>query len=161
MFLFCRNTGLLIEYDKNINIFQFHQRSVCRSIAPLFKYAYVCVNDAILFFGGFHYPNASKAVHKYSIRENKWMAFENALPSPLYYCVAILNEENNHIHIIGGKDDKMTTVSTHMETKVYLWDPLQLSKHEIKIINQYWIRILDLKLGWIDDFNKFIFKYCR
>ncbi|ETO01317.1 hypothetical protein RFI_36124 [Reticulomyxa filosa] len=159
MLLFCRKTGLSIEYDEDNNTFQFYQLSVCNDIAPFKYYAYVRINDIILFFGGCNYPNVSKLVYKYSIRENKWVTFRNTLTNPLFNCVAILSEEYDYIHIIGGKDDKETIVSTHMKTKVCLWDPSQLSKHEIKYIVQYWIRILKIKFGWIDDFDKIIIKY--
>ncbi|ETO35050.1 hypothetical protein RFI_02024 [Reticulomyxa filosa] len=161
MLLFCFNTGLLIEYDEDNNTFQFHQLPVCNAIASSFAYAYVRVNDIILFFGGWNNNEgaSSKSVHKYSIRENKWMTFENTLLKQLCGSVAILSEDCTYIHIIGGKDDKETTVSTHMKTKVRLWDPLQLSKNEIKCIIQYWIRVLKIKLGWIDDFDQIIFKF--
>ncbi|ETN99939.1 hypothetical protein RFI_37528, partial [Reticulomyxa filosa] len=53
MLLFCENTGLSIEYDEDNNIFQFHRLSVCDDIVLLFAYAYVCINDVILFFGGY------------------------------------------------------------------------------------------------------------
>ncbi|ETO34790.1 hypothetical protein RFI_02295 [Reticulomyxa filosa] len=125
MLLFCKDKGLSIEYDEDNNTLQFHQLPVCDEIAPFKYYAYVCINDVILFFGGFCYKNnnvVSKSVHKYSIRENKWMTFENTLPSPLYYCVAIFTEEDSHIHIIGGLDDKKTKLSTHMKTKLRIWD---------------------------------------
>ncbi|ETO04889.1 hypothetical protein RFI_32507 [Reticulomyxa filosa] len=76
------------------------------------------------FFGGLNYSDVvSKSLHKYSIRENKWTTFQDALPSPLYDCVAILNEEGSHIHIIGGQDGKKTKLSTHMKTKVRELDP--------------------------------------
>ncbi|ETO02046.1 hypothetical protein RFI_35389 [Reticulomyxa filosa] len=32
-------------------------------------------------------------------------------------------------------------------------------KEEIQIIIQHWIRILDIKLGWIPDFDKLVIKY--
>ncbi|ETN99048.1 hypothetical protein RFI_38439 [Reticulomyxa filosa] len=178
MLLFCENTGLSIEYDEDNNTFQFHQLPVCDDIAPFFCYAYVCINDIILFFGGrndeFDYV-VSKSVHKYSIRENKWMSFQNNLPNPLYNCVAILSEEDNHIYIIGGNDEN-ETVSTHTKTKVRVWDPLQLVMICLFIVFlfcsntnklycifsiQHWARILNIKLGWIEDFDKIIFKYSR
>ncbi|ETO01756.1 hypothetical protein RFI_35684, partial [Reticulomyxa filosa] len=155
MLLFCEDTGLLIKYNEDNNTFQFHKLSV----TSLRSYAYVCINDIILFFGGWNLNVVSQSVHKYSIRENKWMTFQKTLFSPLCHCVAIWSEEDNHIHIIGGLDDKNTEVSTHMKTKVRVWDPLQLSKKEIKYIIEYWIRTLKIKLGWIDDFDKIIMKY--
>ncbi|ETO36941.1 hypothetical protein RFI_00121 [Reticulomyxa filosa] len=111
------------EYDEDNNTFKFRQLLVCDDIAPFNYYAYMRINDVILFFGGYCYPNVvSKSVHKYSIRENKWMTFQNTLPSPLCECVAILSEEDNYIHIIGGRDDKETTVSTHIKTNVRIFD---------------------------------------
>ncbi|ETO12233.1 hypothetical protein RFI_25143 [Reticulomyxa filosa] len=164
MLLFCWKIGLSIEYDEDNNTFQFH-KLVCKGIAPFHASAYVRINDSILFFGGFSYKyNKSiylKSVHKYSIREDKWITFQNILPSPLYDSIAILSEEDNFIHIIGGEDDKGTTLSIHMKTKVRVWDTSQLSKDEIKFIIEYWIRALKIKLGWIDDFDHIIFKYSR
>ncbi|ETO05497.1 WD repeat-containing protein, partial [Reticulomyxa filosa] len=165
MLLFCQKTGLSIEYDEDNNTFQFHKLTVCDNIALFFKYAYVCINDVILFFGGDCWKGGeyivSKLVHKYSIQENEWTTFENTLPSPLCHCVAILSEDNNHIHIIGGKNDKDNTVLTHMKTKVCVWDASQLSTSEMKFITQYWIRILKIKLGWINDFNKIVINYVK
>ncbi|ETO14573.1 hypothetical protein RFI_22795 [Reticulomyxa filosa] len=145
MFLFHKKIGLSIEYDEDNNTFQFHQLSIGDDIAPFYHCAYICINNVILFFGGYGWkkiPIVSKSVHKYSIPENKWIIFENTLPNPLHHCVATLNEEDNHIHIIGGKDNEYTK-----------------SKKEIKFIIQHWIRILKIKLGWIDDFDKIIMKY--
>ncbi|ETN99007.1 hypothetical protein RFI_38481, partial [Reticulomyxa filosa] len=123
-------TGLSIEYDEYNNTFQFHQLSVYDNIASFYQYAYVCINDIILFFGGYGWNGKkwtiSKLVYKYSIRENKWMAFQNTLPNSLYKCVAILSEEDNDIHIIGGQNDKNAFLSTHMKTKVNVWDSSQL-----------------------------------
>ncbi|ETO33116.1 hypothetical protein RFI_03990 [Reticulomyxa filosa] len=163
------NIRLSIEYDENNNIFQFQRLPVCEKIAPLSYYAHVCINDIILFFGGwngrFNNVVVSKSVYKYSIRENKWTTFQNTLPSRLRGCVAILDEEDNYIHIIGGRDHEKK-VLTHMKTKVRVWDPSQLVMiylffYETKLVIQYWIRILKIKLGWIDDFDKIIIKYNR
>ncbi|ETO33303.1 hypothetical protein RFI_03805 [Reticulomyxa filosa] len=161
MMLFKLNTGLSIEYDEDNNTFQFHQIPVCDDIVSFSHYAYVCINDIILLFGGRNYGNnvTSKLLHKYSIRENKWITFENTLPSPLFHCIAILSEEDNNIHIIGGLDDEDTIVPTHMKTKARVWDSSLLSKKEIKFINQYWTRDLQIKFGWINDFDQTIFKY--
>ncbi|ETN97690.1 hypothetical protein RFI_39837, partial [Reticulomyxa filosa] len=98
---------------------------VCDDIAPFNYYAYVRINDVILFFGGWNCKNGpdeiiSKSVHKYSIRENKWMIFQNTLSSPLDSCVAILSEDNTYVHIIGG--------STHVKIEVREW----LSEEEMK-----------------------------
>ncbi|ETN99687.1 hypothetical protein RFI_37783 [Reticulomyxa filosa] len=128
MLLFCKKAGLSIEYDEDKNTFQFRQIHVYKDITRL-RYAYVCINDVILFFGGYSWINneliISKSVHKYSIRENKWMTFQDTLSSPLFACIAILSEEDNNIHIIGGVDDK-TEVLTHIKTKVRVWDHSQL-----------------------------------
>ncbi|ETO04475.1 hypothetical protein RFI_32923 [Reticulomyxa filosa] len=112
MLLFCKKTGLSIEYDEDNNTFQFQKLP----FVIIFHHSfimYMCVS-------------MMQSLHKYSIRENKWMTFKNTSPSPLYDCVAILNEEDNYIHIIGGLNDKNKRVSTHMKTKVRVWDPSQL-----------------------------------
>ncbi|ETO31209.1 hypothetical protein RFI_05912 [Reticulomyxa filosa] len=160
MLLFYEDIRLSIEYDEDNNNFQFYELTVCDDIEPLHNYAYVCISDTIFFFGGNCYNNRSKSVYKYLIRENKLMTFENTLPSPLEYCAAILNEEDNNIHIIGGIDNEGKEL-THMKTKVRIWDASQLSKNEIKFIIQHWIGNLMIKLGWIDDFDRIIFKYSR
>ncbi|ETO35650.1 hypothetical protein RFI_01411 [Reticulomyxa filosa] len=176
--LFKEKTGLSIEYDENNNIFQFHQLPVCDDIASFYSYAYVHINNVILFFGGWGNTFAevvvSKLVYKYSIRENKWITFQNALPSRLKYCIAILSEEDNHIHIVGGRNDEEATIvcmgcftvgndlfilMKHKLIAFVLIINNEQSKHEIKCINQYWIRTLQIKFGWIDDFDKIIMKY--
>ncbi|ETO02603.1 hypothetical protein RFI_34815, partial [Reticulomyxa filosa] len=125
MLLFCRSIGLSIEYDEDNNTFQFHELPVYDEIAQLFVCACVCINDIILFFGGWSLGYAPNSVHKYSIRENKWMAFEKALPSSLRDCTAVLSEDN-HIHIIGGSDDEWKPLFTHINAKVCVWDASQL-----------------------------------
>ncbi|ETO04849.1 hypothetical protein RFI_32550, partial [Reticulomyxa filosa] len=64
MLLFCKYTGLSIEYDEDNNIFQFHQLPVCKDIAPFNKYAYICINDAILFLGGHYYKDNNSIFSK-------------------------------------------------------------------------------------------------
>ncbi|ETN98837.1 hypothetical protein RFI_38651, partial [Reticulomyxa filosa] len=159
MLLFYREIGLSIEYDEDNNTFQFHQLPVYHDIVSLFRYAYVCIDDIILFFGGLNIYNntVSRSVHKYSIREDKWMTFQNTLPSPSFDCVAILSEEDSHIYVIGGRDNEKTAIKTN----VRIWDPSYLSKKEIKFVIKYWIQTLKIKLVWIDDFDKIIIKYCR
>ncbi|ETO07666.1 hypothetical protein RFI_29724 [Reticulomyxa filosa] len=85
----------------------------------------VCVNNDILFFGGCcynHHKNIiSSGVFKYSIRENEWTICYNTLPSPLGSCFAVLNEDNTYVHIIGGCNEEMDPVSTHMRIQVNEW----------------------------------------
>ncbi|ETO30070.1 WD-40 repeat protein [Reticulomyxa filosa] len=158
MILFSENTGLSIKYDEDNNTFQFHKISICDDIASLFSYACVCINGFILFFGGRHFKNgkfiASKSVYSYSIQENTWVTFENVLPIPLYNCFGILNADNTHIHIVGGNNNEYKSVSTNMKTKM-------ISINEIKLVIQHWVRILKIRLGWINDFNKIIIKYIK
>ncbi|ETO25640.1 hypothetical protein RFI_11497 [Reticulomyxa filosa] len=131
MFLFHQQTGLLIKYDEDNNTFRYHKLPVCDDIAPLCKYAYVYVNDVMLFFGG-DGNGVSKLVHKYSIRENKWMTFQNTLLSPLYDCVAILSEDNTYAHIIGGLNGEQSS-STHMKTEVNQWLNEEERKNRIEL----------------------------
>ncbi|ETN98653.1 hypothetical protein RFI_38839, partial [Reticulomyxa filosa] len=53
MMLFCKDTGLSVEYNEDKNTFQFHKLTVCDHIASFNYYAYLCINGIILFFGGY------------------------------------------------------------------------------------------------------------
>ncbi|ETO27770.1 WD-40 repeat-containing protein, partial [Reticulomyxa filosa] len=121
--LFCKKSGLSMKYDEFSNTFQFHNLRVRAEFARFNNYACVCVNDFILFFGGYggYDFGVAKVVYKYSIKENKWIAFERTLPNPLRDCVAILNEDHTFVHILGGKDLQHHGVATHMKTKVDEW----------------------------------------
>ncbi|ETO04600.1 hypothetical protein RFI_32796, partial [Reticulomyxa filosa] len=126
MLLFCKKTGLSIEYDEDKNKFQFHKLLVSKDIELFFAYAYVCINDVILFFGGQNGkfgPNkmVSKSVHKYFIRENKWMMCESTLPSLLYSSVGILSEDNTYIHIVGGFNEHGFFSPRHIKTHLSEW----------------------------------------
>ncbi|ETO34037.1 hypothetical protein RFI_03057 [Reticulomyxa filosa] len=129
MLLFCEDTGLSIEYDEDNNTFQFHKLPVCN----------VEKNNKKL---------VSKSVHKYSIQENTWITFKHTLPIPLYDCFVVLNEDNTYIHVIGGSNTN-GNVAIHMKAYVFVLDSSQLN----------WIRLLEIKLGWINDFDKIIIKY--
>ncbi|ETO31652.1 hypothetical protein RFI_05468 [Reticulomyxa filosa] len=122
MLLFCKNTGLSIEYDEEKNAFEFHRLRVCTTIRQCVSYGYACVKNCIFFFGGEYSDegNNSREVHRYSITENAWMKFEQNLPISLSGCVGILTESKKCVHIIGGYDgDK--EVPTHMKTRVKKW----------------------------------------
>ncbi|ETO23555.1 hypothetical protein RFI_13626 [Reticulomyxa filosa] len=128
MLLFCLKTRLSIEYDEDDNTFQFYQLSVCKDMRHSLN-MHMCVLMML-------------SLHKYLIQENKWTTFENTLPSSLHHCVAILSEDNDYIHIIGGKYDTYRAVSTHIKTKVCACDVSQL----VNIIH-YWTRTLKIKFG--------------
>ncbi|ETO20448.1 hypothetical protein RFI_16769 [Reticulomyxa filosa] len=106
MLLFCKNIGLSINYNEDNNTFQFDDLYVCSTIRLFNEYAYVYVNDVILFFDGNSgsFIDVPKAVHKYSIAENKWMKFDYDLIISLKGCMGILSEDRNYIYIFGGKN---------------------------------------------------------
>ncbi|ETO32823.1 WD repeat-containing protein, partial [Reticulomyxa filosa] len=161
MILFCKETGLSIAYNEHNNIFQFHKLPICDDIT-LREYAYVCINGSILFFGGFTKYIVSNILYKYSIQEKIWTKFRHTLPIPLFNSFGILNEDNTHIHIIGGLNSKMISSRMHIKTKTSKWmdkKMQQLTKNEIQVVIHHWIRISKIKLGWINDFNKIIIKY--
>ncbi|ETO25449.1 hypothetical protein RFI_11687 [Reticulomyxa filosa] len=53
MILFCKETGLSIEYDEDNNTFQFYTLYVCTTMRSFRLFAYIHVDDLILFFGGY------------------------------------------------------------------------------------------------------------
>ncbi|ETO29644.1 WD repeat-containing protein [Reticulomyxa filosa] len=115
MLLFCGNIGLLIEYDEHKNHFSFHNLWVCTTIRSLIGYTYIYVNDCILFFGGYRSnEKMTDAIHKYSIKDDKWMRFEYILPCSLGNCAGILNEDNTCIHFMSEKEQHTTVEKKRM-----------------------------------------------
>ncbi|ETO33355.1 WD-40 repeat protein [Reticulomyxa filosa] len=163
MLLFYEDIGLSIKYDENKNRFEFYRLPVCDGNSPPYQYAYVCINNAVLFFGGCCWDDDKaevlRSVYKYSIQENKWTTFQNILPGPLESCAAILSEDNTYVHIIGGIDEKNITLSTHMKTRARIWDISQLEI--IQFVIKHWIRTLTIKLGWVNDLNNIVINYVR
>ncbi|ETO36289.1 hypothetical protein RFI_00774 [Reticulomyxa filosa] len=126
LMLFCKATGLLIEYDENKNKFRFQKLSVFGDLLPFYRYAYIQTYNSILFFGGWNdcigfKSIVSKAVYQYSMDENKWTKFGRTLPMPLNDCIGILNDDKTHIHILGGEDGNCEVTSIHVKTKVLDW----------------------------------------
>ncbi|ETO28023.1 hypothetical protein RFI_09109 [Reticulomyxa filosa] len=120
--LFCENVGLLVEYNEDSNAFEMQKLRVCSTIRSFNFYAYVRINSDILFFGGYGTElGISRSVHKYSMIKNKWIKFEHNLAIPLFGSIGILNDDNKHIHILGGRADKGYEVSTHMKADVMEW----------------------------------------
>ncbi|ETO19806.1 hypothetical protein RFI_17423, partial [Reticulomyxa filosa] len=104
MIFFYGNSGLSIGYDEDSNTFQFRNLRVCSSMRYITNYAYVYINDIILFFGGrnANQLDTSKIVHKYSITENTWLKFENTLTSPLVDACAISSQNSTMIYMFEG-----------------------------------------------------------
>ncbi|ETO29095.1 hypothetical protein RFI_08032, partial [Reticulomyxa filosa] len=98
-----KNSGLSIEYNESVNTFQFRQLQIFPALASSIKYAYVCIENAILFFGGYDIGRVacSKKIYMYSIKEDKWKKLDYTLPCPLFDCVALLTEHDKFVHIIG------------------------------------------------------------
>ncbi|ETO36753.1 WD-40 repeat protein [Reticulomyxa filosa] len=182
MMLFYWSIGFSIEYNEDNNSFQFHNVPVCTTLA-VNLYGYVCVSDCILFFGGNGNTKfiTSEKVHKYSMKNNTWMKFEQNLPFALNDCFAILNEADMCVHIFGRQYGKRDA-SAHIKTKVDIWmrEETQLErqlieideikrelneiengseKKEVEIIIDHWIGSLFTKSKWIDELNDIILSY--
>ncbi|ETN99879.1 hypothetical protein RFI_37588, partial [Reticulomyxa filosa] len=121
MLLFTFNTGLLIRYNEDDNTFQFCNIRICTTLRPLYSYAYIHVDDDILLFGrDDRHELRSKDVHKYSIKDNIWLRFEQTLPLPLTDAAAIITQDSECVHIIGGYKGEQD-VTIHMKTKMEDW----------------------------------------
>ncbi|ETO03074.1 hypothetical protein RFI_34336 [Reticulomyxa filosa] len=121
MVLFCEETGLSIEYDEESNSFGIKPLHVCRDMRFLLRYAYVCINETILFFGGYRRCTRIRDVFKYAMHDNIWTKFERTLPIPLHGCAAIPNGDKTFVHILGGKNTRKRLMSTHTRTGVQEW----------------------------------------
>ncbi|ETO11796.1 G-protein beta WD-40 repeats containing protein [Reticulomyxa filosa] len=122
MLLFCKNIGLSIDYNEGNNTFQFNDVWICSTIRLFNEYAYVYVDDFILFFDGHTGPfiDTSKAIYKYSISKNKWIEFEYNLTISLKGCTGTLSEDRNYIYFFGGNYQNNKS-STNFKTKVKEW----------------------------------------
>ncbi|ETO16099.1 hypothetical protein RFI_21256, partial [Reticulomyxa filosa] len=107
-----------VKYNK----LKYYKLWVCSDIRLFNRYACVCIDDAILFFGGRGDTDVgtSNLIFKYFVKENKWMKFEQAMPSQLWGSIGIWNENDMYIHIIGGHDGR-ARVSTHIKTSLSKW----------------------------------------
>ncbi|ETO35439.1 hypothetical protein RFI_01622, partial [Reticulomyxa filosa] len=90
MILFCCKIGLSIHYDETNHSLKCKSLTMCKDVEPLNHYAYVYVHGAILLFGGHDSEkHVSKAIFKYSIRDDHWTKCErHTLPLSLYASVA-------------------------------------------------------------------------
>ncbi|ETO01483.1 WD-40 repeat-containing protein, partial [Reticulomyxa filosa] len=59
------------------------------------------------------------------------------------------------IDLEGKIHQRMDTLNNERQSSLQL----ALSEEEIQLIVHHWIRILKIRLGWIYDFNKYIFNY--
>ncbi|ETO30147.1 WD-40 repeat-containing protein, partial [Reticulomyxa filosa] len=123
MLLFCRNKGYLLTYNEKTCTISSKKIWICSPMQLLSYYAYIHINNNILFFGGydgFRSESVSKSLYKYSIEENTWTQLEYTLPLPLYACSAIINEQKDDtfIHIIGGQSNDNILLSTHMKINI-------------------------------------------
>ncbi|ETO18391.1 hypothetical protein RFI_18871, partial [Reticulomyxa filosa] len=117
MLLFCKKTGLSINYDEDRKKFDIAYVHICSSMRMLHYYAFVCANGMVLFFGGVREsPPDSADVYKYVIEEDKWVKCEQALPYPLTNCTAVVSGDHEHVHIIGS-----SLGSVHLRTKLKDW----------------------------------------
>ncbi|ETO36902.1 hypothetical protein RFI_00161 [Reticulomyxa filosa] len=169
MMLFYNNIGLLIKYDENKNIFEYHKVRVCATIKISISCVYVCVNDAILFFGD------SKHVHKYLMTENKWMRYESNTyvhifgrtrkdPNSLVHIKTTANEwmKEDQRWIVEDKEtiesEEICIELEEMDDEINI-NQLKKTK-KVETIIQYWFRSLLIdKTGWINEFDVIILRY--
>ncbi|ETO02973.1 hypothetical protein RFI_34437, partial [Reticulomyxa filosa] len=120
MLLFWDNMGLSIEYDEQSNTFQFSKVPICTTMRKMTGYFYVQINDIILFFGRIGTVNDSKLAHRYSIKDNTWMQFEQSLHTSLTGCIGILSADAVFVHII-GEYYTTSNETIHLKTRVKEW----------------------------------------
>ncbi|ETO12026.1 hypothetical protein RFI_25350 [Reticulomyxa filosa] len=119
LILFCKSTGLSIEYDEDKQKLYFNKLRICTALRQFISYGFIRINDFIVLFGGNDNSNttASGEIYKYSLTENKWIKFEQNLPIPLTDCAVAVSENSAYLHIIGGFDGKEALLS-HVKIKM-------------------------------------------
>ncbi|ETO07821.1 hypothetical protein RFI_29569, partial [Reticulomyxa filosa] len=143
MLLFSRDIGLSIQYNENNNLFQFDKMRICNTLRPLYRCAYTIIdNNCILFFGGNSQYGPSDNMHKYIITENKWMKYQQILPSLSRDCIAVLNGDKTSVHIIGLFNNNIKEL-THLKTNACEY---------MKEDNRQWVEE-DKEIVWIEEVN--------
>ncbi|ETO08555.1 hypothetical protein RFI_28832 [Reticulomyxa filosa] len=138
MVLFCGDSGLSIVYDEDSNNFELQKIRVCSTLRNYTQYGYVYANEALLLFGGRSkrsWDIISQAVHKYYVKEDKWITFEQTLPSALHNLVGILSEDNIYVHIFGRQNGYNET-SIHIRTKWDEWIQNEIEEKEWILIEK-------------------------
>ncbi|ETO20341.1 Kelch motif family protein [Reticulomyxa filosa] len=125
MLLFCQDSGLAIEYDEISKIPKYRRLRVCPEVRSLIHYAYLCVKDYILFFGGYDGNMHTRKIYRYSIKEDTWIKFDCSMPFPCTSCVALLDSDGTYLYLLGG-----STESRHVKTEVKKWLKDQLNENE-------------------------------
>ncbi|ETO14539.1 ribosome assembly protein 4 (RSA4) [Reticulomyxa filosa] len=74
-----------------------------------------------------------------------------------HHHLATFKKKNNKLEEMGNSLNKKVT-STQLPVVNLLSTPLS-KEEEIKIIVQHWIRISNIKLGWINNFDKLVVNY--
>ncbi|ETO08499.1 hypothetical protein RFI_28887, partial [Reticulomyxa filosa] len=116
LFLFYKNEGVIIGYDENDNTFQYKKVRVGKTLRTLDQYAYLIVDGSILFFGGYD-GSTSNIVQRYSIKKNRWTVFKHKLPFAVYGNAGVWDEQM-FVHIIGGRDKREHSSSSHFRIRV-------------------------------------------
>ncbi|ETO09892.1 G-protein beta WD-40 repeats containing protein [Reticulomyxa filosa] len=149
MVLFCKDTGLSIEYNEEGKKFQFEKFRAYSKLRSCHHFAYVCINNEILFFGGYS-GNVSNRVHKYSIHDDVWMTYEHTLPVALQGSAAVLNVDNTCIYLLGGKNNQWINLKIKAEELMKKqtkqeeqWAVEEQERREIEIIRMEWNRMKD------------------
>ncbi|ETO24099.1 hypothetical protein RFI_13060 [Reticulomyxa filosa] len=150
MLLFCEHTGLSIDYDEECDIFEIDKVRVCSAIRPFNRYAYVCVGDVILFFGGWSTASVSKETFKYSMKEDKWTKCDCIFPHDLKYSVAVVDADNTYVHIIGGFDGNRDS-NMHMRANIETWTKEKTEREKLWTLQEEAITKKEEMQKEIDD----------
>ncbi|ETO35886.1 hypothetical protein RFI_01175 [Reticulomyxa filosa] len=102
--LFHRNIGLLISFDEGQRTFTYENLPTCPELREVSSYAFLGCYGYVFLFGGC--DNRSKAktrcVWKYSISRKIWSVCKSKLPTEVSSSFALLDQNNVHVHVIGG-----------------------------------------------------------
>ncbi|ETO33601.1 hypothetical protein RFI_03500 [Reticulomyxa filosa] len=148
-----------ITYDECDRTFHFQiLPNITTSFSIFSNFAYLLLDNYILVFGGKCASSTiTDAIHVYNVRHKQWRQLAQILPKALVDCYAIASHDQDFIHIIGGDNHKLKCQNSHYAIRCYY---LILTKEKIKMIIDYWIRIISFnRLGWIKEFVTCVAEY--
>jgi len=148
----------LIEYNETNKEFSYHTLPSCSYLKGCNQYSYVFWNDYIIILGGNNSSKFMDEIKLYNVKEKKWQECDIKIPVAISGSVAVVNECDLSIHLIGGLNKEGGVLDTHYVLKIK--ELIGYTLKEVVTISEYWRRNSEVtRYGWIQDFHFIIAQY--
>ncbi|ETO25017.1 hypothetical protein RFI_12127 [Reticulomyxa filosa] len=148
--------GICVKYDETKKKFSYSTLVMPNHMDRPLLYSNAYIDDFIMVFGS---ENTwyKDSVFLYSIKKTAWSDCKRKLPLSDYGAAAVVTEDGKWAHIIGGCD---STSPSNKHMRVLVQEIIGITEKDVRAIVKHWLRKSELKrLGWIDDFYKFVINF--